>query len=234
MKANPKLVLLPGLDGTGEFFQPLLNSLSESTRTRVVHYPVDGAFDYASCQELARAALPTDEPYVLLGESFSGPIAIELAAQAPTGLKGIILCSSFACNPRPRLSFIRPLLPYMPFHGTNASVALSTFLVLGRRITPAIRELHLKILMQVPATTMQRRILAVADCDARQALERVRVPIICLVPKHDRLIPQSALHVIQQHAPAARAVVLDAPHCLLQCAPGAAALHIEQFMQQLS
>jgi len=234
MKANPKLVLLPGLDGTGEFFQPLLESLGESVCTRVARYPVDGGFDYATCCEFARAALPTDEPYVLLGESFSGPIAIELAATAPRGLKGIILCASFACNPRPRLSFIRPLLPYLPFHGTESSAALSRFLVLGRWITPALRELHLKILLKVPATTMQRRILAVADCDARQALQQIGVPIMCLVPKYDRLIPRSATRVIQQHAPAARIVVLDAPHCLLQCVPGAAALHIEQFMQELS
>jgi pimeloyl-[acyl-carrier protein] methyl ester esterase len=229
-----KLVLLPGLDGTGEFFQPLLESLRPEVRTRVVRYPVDGGFDYATCTELARAALPTDEPYVLLGESFSGPIAIELAAQAPQGLVGIVLCATFACNPRPRLSFIRPLLPYMPFHGSKSSVAMSRFLVLGRWITPAIRELHLKILMSVPATTMQTRILAVADCDVRAALRQVRVPILSLTGRHDRLIPRAAGRVIQQHSPGTRAVVLDAPHCLLQCVPTAAARQIGQFMQELS
>ncbi len=234
MMATPTLVLLPGLDGTGDFFQPLLESLGTQVRTRVVRYPVDGGRDYATCMELARAALPTDEPYVLLGESFSGPIAIELAAQAPTGLVGIILCASFACNPRPRLSFIRPLLPYMPLHGSRSSVAFSRFLVLGRWITPAIRELHLKILRSVPAATLQARILAVADCDARAALERVRLPILCLAARHDRLIPRSATRAIQKHSATARVVVLDAPHCLLQCVPGEAVRQIREFLQKLS
>jgi len=234
MKAMPTLVLLPGLDGTGDFFQPLLESLGQKTRTRVVRYPIDGGFDYATCLELARAALPTDGPYVLLGESFSGPIAIELAAAAPKGLKGIILVATFASNPRPRLSFIRPLLPYLPFHGTRSSVALSRFMVLGRWITPAIRELHLKILSMVPAGTMHARILAVADCDAREALGRVRVPILCFVAKHDRLIPRSAARAIQKYSHAARVVVLNAPHCLLQCVPNAAARQIKEFMQELS
>jgi pimeloyl-ACP methyl ester carboxylesterase len=232
--ATPTLVLLPGLDGTGDFFQPLLESLGMQVRTRVVRYPLDGGCDYATCMELARAALPTDEPYVLLGESFSGPIAIELAAQAPTGLVGIILCASFACNPRPRLSFIRPLLPYLPLHGSRSSVAISRFLVLGCWITPAIRELHLKILTLVPATTLRARILAVADCDARAALERVRLPILCLSAKHDRLIPRSATRVIQKHSVTARVVVLDAPHCLLQCVPDEAVRQIRQFMRTLS
>jgi pimeloyl-ACP methyl ester carboxylesterase len=234
MMAVPTLVLLPGLDGTGDFFQPLLDSLGTQVRTRVVRYPVEGGFDYSTCTEAARAALPADEPYVLLGESFSGPIAIELAAQAPQGLVGIVLCASFACNPRPRLSLIRPLLPYLPLHGSRSSIALSRFLVLGRWITPAIRELHLKILHRVPPSTLQARLLAVADCDARPALERVRLPILCLTARHDRLIPQSAARVIAKHAPAARVVVLDAPHCLLQCVPDEAGRQIREFLQKLS
>ena len=234
MKTIPSLVLLPGLDGTGDFFQPLLESLPSKVRVRVMRYPIDGGFDYAACLDLARAALPTDGPYVLLGESFSGPIAIELAAEAPKGLKGIILAATFASNPRPRLNFIRPLLPYMPFHGTKSSVALSRFMVLGRWITPGIRELHLKILSMVPPGTMHARILAVADCDAREALGRVRVPILCLVARHDRLIPRSAARAIQKYSHAARVVVLDAPHCLLQCVPNAAARQIQEFLQELS
>jgi hypothetical protein len=60
--AVPTLVLLPGLDGTGDFFQPLLESFGERVRCRVVRYPVDGGFDYATCEAIARAALPTDGP----------------------------------------------------------------------------------------------------------------------------------------------------------------------------
>jgi pimeloyl-[acyl-carrier protein] methyl ester esterase len=231
--AAPTLVLLPGLDGTGDFFQPLLESLGDSVRSRVVRYPVDSAFDHATCEALVRAALPTDGPYVLLGESFSGPIAISLAAEAPKGLVGIILCATFASNPRPRLAFIRPLLPYIPYHGTKSSLPLSRFLVLGRWITPAIRELHLTILSKVPPATMRARIEAVADCDVREALGRIRAPILCLVPRHDRLIPRSAARVIQQRAPASRVVELDAPHCLLQCVPGMAAEQIREFLQGL-
>lgn len=71
-------------------------------------------------------------------------------------------------------------------------------------------------------------------CDAREALRRVRVPILCLVPKHDRLIPRSAVREIQRHAPGAQIAELAAPHCLLQCVFAAAALRIEEFMSRLS
>jgi pimeloyl-ACP methyl ester carboxylesterase len=105
-------------------------------------------------------------------------------------------------------------------------------MVLGRWITPAIRELHLKILSMVPPSTMHARILAVADCDAREALGRVRVPILCLVARHDRLILRSAARAIAKYA--SRVVLLDAPHCLLQCVPNAAGRQIKAFMQELS
>ena len=230
----PVVVLLPGLDGTGDFFQPLLEALGTAVRTQVVRYPVDGAYDYATCEAIVRAALPRDVPYVLLGESFSGPIAIALAASdpAPEGLVGIILCATFAVNPRPRLSVIRPLLPFLPFHGTGSSLRLSRFLVLGRWITPAIRELHQRILSMVPATTIRARLLTVVDCDVREELSRVRIPILCLAGRYDRLIPKSAGRTLRRLAPAAIVVELDAPHCLLQCEPRQAAVQIVEFLTE--
>jgi pimeloyl-ACP methyl ester carboxylesterase len=232
--AAPTLILLPGLDGTGDFFEPLLGELGDIVRTRVIRYPVHGCYDYDSCRELVRAELPTDGPYVLLGESFSGPIAIGLAAEAPRGLAGVILSSSFAGNPRPWVSLIiRPILPYLPFHGSGTSLRLSRFLVLGRWITPALRELHQHILARVPAATIRRRLEAVADCDLREALARIRVRMMCFVAEQDRLIPRSAARSIQRHAPTVRIVELDGPHCLLQCRPKEAAERIREFLQSL-
>ena len=76
----PTLILLPGLDGTGDFFQPLLDEIAGKIPTTVVRYPIDGGYDYDSCLEIVQAMLPADEKYVLLGESFSGPLAVTLAA----------------------------------------------------------------------------------------------------------------------------------------------------------
>lgn len=79
-------MLLPGLDGTGDLFGPLLPFLGDSTPTLVVRYPPDVPLGYAALTDLARASLPSDGPFFLLGESFSGPVAVKLAAQAPSGL----------------------------------------------------------------------------------------------------------------------------------------------------
>ena len=74
------LVLLPGMDGTGELFAPLLNALNPGLRTTVVSY-ADRPATYAEHESVALAELPKDRPFAILGESFSGPIAVTIAAQ---------------------------------------------------------------------------------------------------------------------------------------------------------
>lgn len=84
------LVLLPGLDGTGELFDPLVRELGPDLSIRVVRYPQDPGLGYKELLQFARDALPPTEPLVLLGESFSGPIAIQLSAERPDQVRGLI------------------------------------------------------------------------------------------------------------------------------------------------
>lgn len=65
---RPVLVLLPGMDGTGRLFAPFVEALGGALETRVVRYPPRAALDYAALEPIARAAMPSDRPFVLLGE----------------------------------------------------------------------------------------------------------------------------------------------------------------------
>jgi pimeloyl-ACP methyl ester carboxylesterase len=91
------------MDGTGELFAGFLQAMGD-TPTLVVAYPPGQVLDYEGATNFARARLPLQQPFVLLGESFSGPVAIALAAARPPGLLGLILCCSFARNPAPVFS----------------------------------------------------------------------------------------------------------------------------------
>ena len=64
------LVLLPGMDGTGELFFPLTDALGADIPTKIVRYP-DLALDYREHEEFVRERLPRDGAFVVLGESFS-------------------------------------------------------------------------------------------------------------------------------------------------------------------
>jgi hypothetical protein len=53
--SRPGLVLLPGLDGTGELFSGFRNALSPGIRTTVVSYPPDPGSGYAELEAIARS-----------------------------------------------------------------------------------------------------------------------------------------------------------------------------------
>src|SRR5579883_1951220 len=109
-------VLLPGLDGTGRLLEEFARSLGRTSTVRVVRYPPDLAASYVELEDVARALVPVDKPYILIGESFSGPIAISLAAKAPQGLVGLVLCATFARAPLP---FLRPFTPWLRYAPTQ-------------------------------------------------------------------------------------------------------------------
>jgi len=132
------LVLLPGLDGTGLLFANFAASFGSDVKIIVVSYPSDAAHGYSELETITRSFLPRDLPFFLLGESFSGPIAISIAASHPPGLLGLILCCSFARSPRPSLSMFRPFLPVAPV--AALPVALLSFFVLGRFSSAALRR----------------------------------------------------------------------------------------------
>jgi len=97
-----RLVLLPGMDGTGELFGAFADTVRADTQ--VVRYPSTQALDYAELEQFVLSKLPRQEPFVLLGESFSGPVALSIAASRPALLRGIgsVSTSSRNCIPLPR------------------------------------------------------------------------------------------------------------------------------------
>ena len=69
-----QLLLLPGMDGTGQLFEPLIAALPPTLRAVSVSYPVNDALGYEELLALIEAAVPPGR-FVAVGESFSGPLA---------------------------------------------------------------------------------------------------------------------------------------------------------------
>ena len=101
------LVLLPGLDGTEVFFKPLLAALPKWIKPVVVTYPTSGANHYSDLLTVVQAAVEDSKEFYVLGWSFSGPLALMLAAKERSKVRGVILCASFIRPPLPGLSWLR-------------------------------------------------------------------------------------------------------------------------------
>lgn len=225
------LVLLPGMDGTGALFEPLLAALSPEFKTHVVRYPVEEPLGYAELEAIARAALPTDQPFVILGESFSGPIAVALAAARPPNLKGLVLCCSFVRNPRPLLASLRLLVTLVPVRFVPIQI-LSRFL-LGQYSSARLRSALAEALARVSSTALRARVRAVLATDVSSKLASTTVPTLYMRAARDRVVPRAASALVSSLSPRARVVELEGPHFLLQAAPKEAAQVIGSFIREV-
>jgi pimeloyl-ACP methyl ester carboxylesterase len=227
----PRLVLLPGLDGTGDLFDPLVKALASGIAVTVVRYTRPPLGSYAQCRAAVREWLPCHEPYVLVGESFSGPVAISIAATQPPGLCGLILVASFVSSPRRMLTWLSPLIRFMPTHGAPGWI--TDFFLLGRFATPQLRKQVADAMALITPGTARERLREVALTTASsEDLGRVRVPILYMRATHDRLVPRSCGERITRLSARATAVEVNAPHMLLQCAPRECAEAIGEFVKE--
>jgi pimeloyl-ACP methyl ester carboxylesterase len=227
---TPTLLLLPGLDGTGMLLRRLREALGTDIPTVLVAYPADRALGYAALEEIARARLPGQRSFVLLAESFSGPIALSIAATRPAGLRGLILACSFARNPLPALAPLRRLAWLLPVHRVPGAVL--AWPTLGRFANAELRSELVSALRQVSASAIAERLRAVAEVDVSPLLAHVDVPALYLRASADRLVPQSAVDNLAA-IPGIRLVEVEGPHFLLQANPSAAASYVRSFLREI-
>jgi pimeloyl-[acyl-carrier protein] methyl ester esterase len=220
------LVLLPGMDGTGELFQPLLKALGPSPGTVVVSYPAAKLLTYVELESVVRAQLPPG-PFVLLGESFSGPIAISIAASNPQGLRRVVLSCSFASSPRPlaaRASSLLSLPLPMPPIAVLASALLGTYSTLQ------LRALLKRALKQVTPSVLRQRLAEALRVNAGAKLKLIKVPLLYLQASSDWVVPGTAWAEVSSALPGARVRVVSGPHLLLQSSPAESAKAIQEFL----
>lgn len=222
-----RLVLLPGMDGTGDLFAEFASAVG--AETQVVRYPTNRSLSYAELEELVVSELPSDSPYVLLGESFSGPIALSIASTRPTLLRGVVLCCSFAANPRPGLRPLRGLVNWLP---DRAPIDPLMWFLAGRFATPALRDALTRAVERVSPAALRARMTAVIGVNVVGRLHSISVPLLYLQASEDRVVPRSAARIILENAARSRLVEIAAPHFLLQTRPKEAATLVEGFMQE--
>lgn len=224
------LVLLPGLDGTGTLFTGFVEALGEEIESIVVRYPSDVCLSYSELVAFVSDKLPVDQPFVLLGESFSGPIAIQIAAQRPNGLAGVVLCATFATSPvtgTSVLAFLSSLVSPTFVPAWALSLAL-----LGRWSKPELLDQVQQAVSGVQSSVLGGRVQEIGRIDVTSILNTIEVPVLYMQAKNDRLVGSSSFHKICTALPSIEHVVLDGPHCLLQACPNEAAAAVLPFVRR--
>jgi pimeloyl-ACP methyl ester carboxylesterase len=227
---TPQLVLLPGLDGTGKLFAEFLKALDLRASANVVPYPPDVPLGYDELEPLVRAALPTQGPFVLLGESFSGPLAIRIAANPPPALVGLILCVTFASNPYPLLAWARRLAPLLPLKSMPRW--LRAPLMWGSASPSKAPRQSERAMAGVDTAVIRCRIAALLSVDETAALAKISMPTLVLCATRDRVVSKAASMRIMRGIRHAQRLDVDGPHLLLKTRPQECAAAVLSFIRE--
>lgn len=223
-------LLLPGLDGTGLLFESFLSVLPDSEKALVVSFPTRKKLGYDELYSIVTAAVPKEEPFVIIAESFSGPLGIRLAASKPKNLVGMVLAGSFAVSPVSKITefFIRAFGKIL-FRWPPPRWVIEKYLT-GKDENSRLLLLFQKAVSQVPAVVLHYRLKCVFAENVEDLLSGIFVPVLYLAGKRDRVVGEKSLRVIQKLHPATQVVRLDAPHLILESKPAESWKVIEEFL----
>lgn len=219
-----RIVLLPGMDGTGLLYRDFVRHAPAGFDAEIVPLPPE-PLTYA---ELARRMAPAIAPgCIVVAESFSGPIGVRVAGMRP--IAGLVLCNSFVRPPLP--SFLRFLAVPLLFRARLPAAAVRRWLAgpdAPDELVARIRE----IIASVPPALLASRLASVLAVDEADALARCPVPVLYLRGEDDRLVRERSVRAMSRSARVS-VVRIPGPHMLLQAGPEAAWRAISRFESAL-
>ncbi len=227
-----KLVLLPGMDGSVELLRGFAEALPEGLEAETLWYPQDRWMDLRDLAGTLRGALPVEEPFVLVAESFGVPLAILIAALDPPNLKGVVACAGFVRSPlrgwkRELVWELAPLLSHVTMPGFVAR-----YWMVGDEVPRAMVESVTGAVSWVTPKVLAERVREALNVDVRGELAQVKVPMLYVQPTRDRLVDAACaeeLMTVRQ----GRLVRIDGPHLLMQAKPVLCAEAVAEFVGEL-
>ncbi len=218
------MVLLPGLDGTGALFEDLARALPYPST--IVSY---GAAT-TEAEHLARVPRP-DEPFVIVAESFSGSVAVQLATTP--GLVGLVLVATFMRSPSILPRWLGWLLAPVAAFAMTWAWLVRALLFSGRSSAVELARVR-AVLQSVPRAALVARLRLLFTRDTMALLAATKVPVVYVQALRDRLVPSRAGLAMHMALPAMEHVTLDAPHLLLQQHPVESAALIATFVDRVA
>jgi pimeloyl-[acyl-carrier protein] methyl ester esterase len=221
------------MDGTGELFADFIAALPDDFETEVVRYSTDNCQSYAELASLVRTAVPVDEPFMLLAESFSTPLAIHYASEKPPNLKGLVLCAGFASSPlRGWRRSAASILASIAFRFTLPNLVCKMLLV-GPCASASLMIAVRSAISSVRPDVLSARLRTLLSSDFRADLAQIDVPLLYIQATQDRLVGASCLGEILRIRPETSVTAIPGPHLLLQREPMQTAEVVASFVSQL-
>jgi pimeloyl-ACP methyl ester carboxylesterase len=210
-----KVLLIPGMDGTGKLFSPLLDELPSVVDIQVIclndlitQNPIEQALEIAS--------LIGSEEVIILSESYSGYIAYHLSLLPNLNIKHVIFAASFLENPT-WLSRLNKLLPLnLVRSGLIPDMALSSVLFAQRNNNKLV-NLFNSSLKLINNSTLRYRLKVIANLV--RPSESLSVPCTYVQASNDYLVSNKSVDVFKELCININVVKANGGHFIVQSNP---------------
>jgi pimeloyl-ACP methyl ester carboxylesterase len=210
-----KLILLPGMDGTGKLFEPMLSALPPLIEAEVI--TLSSLYeDHIKAQADEVAKLIGDQEVVIFAESYSGLIAYELAQIDNLNIKHIVFAASFLSRPS-YLSKFGAIAPLFLLRLNLVPTFFLSWFLFGSCERNDLVQLFNQALELVTNSTLKARLKTIAALT--EPKKSFKIPCTYIQATKDKLVSQKSMKSFQKLCINLNTKLVNGGHFIAQSNP---------------
>ena len=194
--AGEAVVLVSGMDGTGQLFYRQVPLLARSYRVATYALRDTAATMDALVTDLVRVIetiAPAERRAILIGESFGGALAMSLALAKPDHVRALVILNSFPYfTPQVRLRLAIWGLGAIPWGAMGLIRRLTAFRMHSRHTHQQEIERFMELTARASRHGYVNRLKLLTRYDVRHLLHELRPSTLFLAAEQDHLVPSVA------------------------------------------
>jgi len=211
---GPAVILVPGMDGTGELFYRQVPLLEKSYSVATYALRDDATSMEVLAGDLRRVieqASPSEKRAIVMGESFGGAVALTMALQYPNHVSGLVVLNSFPYfAPQFRLRLAIAGVSLMPWGAMGLMRYATSFFMHSRHTHRDELKKFLELTTRTTRTGYRSRLRILKTYDVTERLCEIKCPTLFLAAEKDHLVPSVAqARLMAERIPSATVRVLS-------------------------
>jgi pimeloyl-ACP methyl ester carboxylesterase len=219
------VVVVPGLPGTEEAYEPILPYLRDYN-VKIVRYPLTLDQRFSAVAEHVARVVDFDRFHVV-GDSYGGPVSLELAQAIPNRVASLALTGAFTSSLHPRFIRFLPLKAML-------SLGVPSFYVKKTLINDSSDE-KAKVVTStvnaVPTALLAQRFVNCA-CVEPNFAPRVRCPMLSIRGSGDAVALKRHAEEISAKYPHSTSIEIEGPHLLFLMRPQELSVVLRDFFDR--
>jgi pimeloyl-ACP methyl ester carboxylesterase len=193
---GPAVVLVPGMNGTGELFYRQVPRLQRSYRVATYALRDDAESLDLLAADLAQVidtVAPVERRAIVVGESFGGAVALTFALAYPDRIAALVVLNSFPhFTPQIRLRLAIAGLMVLPWGAMPLVRRLTASRLHSAHTHRAEVKQFIELTTHASRDGYLNRLKLLRRFDVRDRLHDIRQPTLLLASEHDHLVPAVA------------------------------------------